>query len=86
VVSTDYRMVGTRKPGRRTTALVLELTAERIRQKRTQLDVMRAMGFLGTQGETLGQIERGVISPSSEFLLAWAEALGRPLTLGPGAS
>jgi transcriptional regulator with XRE-family HTH domain len=69
-----------RQPGARTAGLVRELTAERIRQHRTQVDVLRAMG--GSWGdETLSVVERGATSPTVEFLSLWAEALGRPLTL-----
>lgn len=68
--------------GTRTAAIVRELSAEQRRQRLPARRVVELMGG-GWSVRTLYSIQEGLLAPTSEFLLVWAAALGRPLILAP---
>jgi transcriptional regulator with XRE-family HTH domain len=81
--------VGTRgrtshRLGPKTAPIIRELVAERHRQRLTGSQLIERMGFAWSV-DTLYAAERGSCAPTAEFLLVWAEALGRPLTLADRA-
>ncbi len=68
------------RSGPKTAQLVRLLAAERFRQKLTQAELIRQMGWAGDR-DRLGHAERGASAPTVEFLLTWIEALGLRLVL-----
>jgi transcriptional regulator with XRE-family HTH domain len=73
------------RPGTRVGAMVRELIAERHRQRLIARELLERIDGSWALS-TFQAIEMGRVAPTAEFLILWAEALGRPLTLGERAS